>query len=83
MFGLDIPFPLFDPSIPSMAVRWKNTPAYCCPVGIERMAHEFRRYPQQYKVNLLGNDELQGTELRYSFVLKGKKNILKKRGADL
>lgn len=68
MFGIDMPFELFDSTLPSMAVRWKNTPAYCCPAGIERMAHEFRRYPQQYEVNLcsLENDadeELSGAKL--------------------
>lgn len=70
MFGLDIPFPLFDPSIPSMAVRWKNTPAYCCPAGIKRMAHEFRRYPQQYEVNLLSLEADADEELSGAMLLK-------------
>ena len=29
-----------------------NTPAYCCPAGIKRMAKEFKLYPQQYEVNI-------------------------------
>lgn len=68
MFGLDITFELFDPTLPSMAVCWKNTPAYCCPAGIARMAQEFRHYPQQYEVNLRclegdADEELSGVML--------------------
>ncbi len=68
MFGIDIPFSLFDPTLPSMSVRWKNTPAYCCPAGITRMAQDFRRYPQQYEVNLRqltadDDEELSGVNI--------------------
>ena len=70
MFGLDIPFPLFDPSLPSMAVRWKNTPAYCCPAGIERMAQDFHRYPQQYEVNLRSLEDEKDEELSGAILLK-------------
>lgn len=70
MFGLAIPFPLFDSSLPSMAVRWKNTPAYCCPAGITRMAQEFRRYPQQYEVNLRNLEDDKDEELSGAMLLK-------------
>ena len=52
MFDRSIKIPLFDPSIPSMGIKGENTPAYCCPAGLARMAKEFRKYPQQYEVNL-------------------------------
>lgn len=61
MFGKNIDEQLFDPKLPSMGKDWGNTPAYCCFAGIIRMAEEFKRYPQQYKVNILNlhrdNDE--------------------------
>lgn len=52
MFGREVEQLFFDPTIPSMGVRNRNTPAYCCPAGLERMAREFHKYPEQYKVNL-------------------------------
>jgi hypothetical protein len=52
MFGRDIDEPLFDESIPSLGVKGRNTPAYCCPEGIKRMAREFNSYPEQYRSNL-------------------------------
>ena len=52
MFGREVGEPLFDPSVTSMAINGSNTPAFCCPAGLQRMAEEFRLYPQQYKVNL-------------------------------
>lgn len=68
IFGINIPYDLFSPALPSMSVRWKNTPAYCCPAGIERMAQDFHRYPQQYEVNLRSleadaDEELSGAKL--------------------
>lgn len=52
MFGIDVKVPLFNPLIPSMGSRGRNTPAYCCPAGIKRMAEDFKKYPGQYKVNM-------------------------------
>ena len=52
MFGRVVSEPLFDPSVTSMAISGSNTPAFCCPAGLQRMAEEFQLYPQQYKVNL-------------------------------
>lgn len=52
MFGIIVKENPFDPSYPSMSVKWQNTPAFCCYEGILRMAEEFKRYPQQYEVNI-------------------------------
>lgn len=52
MFGVDVKEPLFDDTIPSMHVAWKNTPAYVCCMGVERMAKELSDYPDQLKVNM-------------------------------
>ena len=70
MFGLDIPFELFDPTLPSMSVQWRNTPAYCCLAGIKRMVQEFRRYPQQCEVNLRRLEEDADEELSGAMFLK-------------
>lgn len=68
MFGRDIDEPLFDESIPSLGVKGRNTPAYCCPEGIKRMAREFNYYPEQYRSNLKAlqnenNDFLTGVSI--------------------
>ena len=52
MFGIDVQQPLFDPELPSMSVKWSNTPAFCCIQDVSRMASELHLYPQQYDVNL-------------------------------
>lgn len=52
MFGVEVEEDLFDPTIPSMNSKGRNTPAFCCPAGIKRMAEDFLKYPQQYKVNM-------------------------------
>ena len=67
MFGRDVE-ELFNPSIPSLGIKGKNTPAYCCPAGLKRMAKEFHNYPGQYQVNLkslldANNEYLTGAEL--------------------
>lgn len=68
MFGRDVKEELFNPSIPSLGIKGKNTPAYCCPAGLKRMAKEFHNYPGQYQVNLkslldANNEYLTGAEL--------------------
>jgi len=68
MFGINVHGNLFDPNIPSMSVKWQNTPAFCCYEGIVRMAEEFKRYPQQYEVNMRqleadNDEELSGASL--------------------
>ena len=39
-------------NVPSLGVSGKNTPAFCCPAGIERMARVYKEFPQQYDINL-------------------------------
>lgn len=68
MFGRDVEEELFNPNIPSLGIKGKNTPAYCCPAGLKRMAKEFHNYPGQYHVNLkslldANNEYLTGAEL--------------------
>ena len=35
-----------------MGIKGLNTPAYLCPAGVKRMAQEFKRFPEQYRVNI-------------------------------
>lgn len=51
LFGVKVSTPMFDSARPSMASGWKNTPAYLCPAGIERMRREFVNFPDQLAVN--------------------------------
>lgn len=51
LFGRDAG-PLFDESLPSIGVAYKNTPAFIIGAGIKRMAKEFLKFPQQYAVNV-------------------------------
>lgn len=52
LFDIEIEEPLFDESIPSIGSHMPNTPAFLCHQGIIRMAREYRRFPQQYQINL-------------------------------
>lgn len=68
LFEIRIDGPLFPDSVPSMGPKGRNTPAYCCPAGIKRMAEDFARFPQQYDVNMralkeMNNEFLSGAKL--------------------
>jgi len=52
LFGVEVVEELFDDKISSLGIKGLNTPAYLCPAGLKRMAHEFRAFPEQYKTNL-------------------------------
>lgn len=52
LFNVDVGFELFDPTIPSLTLGSDCTPAYLCVDGIQRMANEFLKFPEQYEVNL-------------------------------
>ena len=52
MFRATVKEKMFDPNVPSLAVIDRNTPAYCCPAGIVRMAKVYKEFPQQYEINL-------------------------------
>ena len=66
MFGVKVKEPLFDGKIPSLSIS--NSPAFLCPAGLQRMAEEFAKFPEQYDVNLKAlrkadNPYLSGIEL--------------------
>ena len=52
IFGVKVYTDLFPVGVPSFSVELKNTPAYLCPLGIERMAREFKLFPDDYKTNI-------------------------------
>jgi hypothetical protein len=52
LFGVKVNEQLFNESIPSLGINGRNSPAYLCPEGIKRMAEEFTKFPEQYKVNV-------------------------------
>ena len=66
-FNVDVGEELFDESYPSMGVELKNTPAFLCPLGIDRMKKGFEISPKQLDVNLKalenGDDRLTGYSL--------------------
>ena len=51
LFDIEVDEELFNIRHPSLGVKWKNTPAYLCPMGIRRMMEEFNQFPDQYIVN--------------------------------
>ncbi len=70
LFDREVEEPLFNEKIPSMSSLNKkgNTPACLCPEGVRRMAKDFLRFPEQYKVNVEAlkkenNLELTGVDL--------------------
>jgi hypothetical protein len=52
LFDVDVSDELFDETISSLGIEGQNTPAYLCSAGVERMAEEFKKFPEQYKTNL-------------------------------
>ncbi|MEI6710975.1 MAG: DUF559 domain-containing protein [bacterium] len=52
MFDTKVLEELFDEKIPSLSAFGRNSPAYLCPAGVKRMADEFRKFPEQYKINI-------------------------------
>lgn len=52
LFGVEVQESMFDPNIASMYMRSKNAPKHLCPEGVQRMAEDFLRFPQQYDVNV-------------------------------
>lgn len=77
LFGVEVNMELFPPEIPSMGPKGRNTPAFCCPAGLFRMAQEIQKYPQQMSVNLSAlkeaNDEaLTGYSMLMSIIDTGK-----------
>jgi len=52
MFDIEISEELFDEKFSSLSAIGRNSPAYLCPAGVKRMAVEFRKFPEQYKINI-------------------------------
>ncbi len=52
LFDVEVTEDLFDGTIASLGIKGRNTPAYLCPSGIKRMAEEFKRFPEQYQMNI-------------------------------
>ena len=52
LFDIDIDVELFDENIPSLTIHSQATPAFLPLCGIKRMAEDFLKFPEQYKVNL-------------------------------
>ena len=52
LFDVKMTVDLFDPKIPSLSTLGRNSPAYLCPAGVTRMAQEFKKFPEQYAINV-------------------------------
>lgn len=76
MFGREVSEQLFDSSIPLLGIKGQNTPAYCCPAGLKRMAKEFKNYPEQYQVNVKALEEADDEYLTGVALLKEEYNKL-------
>ena len=78
LFNVDVEDPLFDGQYASLGAT-RGSPAYLCPAGLERIAAEFTKFPQQYSVNLKAlkdcNDDIMTgaslLEAAYNRCLKG------------
>ena len=67
LFGVSVKAPLFNPKYASLSTV-NGAPAWLCPSGLERMAKEFVKFPEQYKVNIdalknCNDDYLTGASL--------------------
>ena len=51
LFNVKVKEQLFPDNIPSLTYKNRNTPAYLCPSGIERMRNELKQFPEQYETN--------------------------------
>lgn len=51
LFNVELSIELFPDNVPSLTYKARNTPAYLCLMGIERMKEEFTKFPDQYKLN--------------------------------
>lgn len=58
LFDVKVNTKLFDDNFASLHPDLRNTPAYLCPLGIERMKAIFNQFPKQYRVNKLFLEQL-------------------------
>ena len=70
LFGVDVPFKLFNENIPSIGPNCKNTPAFLCPAGVVRMAIEFKKFQEQYKTNIEYLEKINDEKLTCVKLLK-------------
>lgn len=68
LFDVNVKQQLFSNNIPSLGIEENGAPACLCPSGIKRMAEEFHKFPQQYKINIdnlkkINNEFLSGCSL--------------------
>ncbi len=52
LFGVEINEEMFIEGIPSLGPLGFCTPSYLCGAGIQRMAEEFVKFPEQYETNI-------------------------------
>ena len=52
LFNKDIKENLFPDNIASLTYKCRNTPAYLCLAGIERMKNELNKFPKQREINI-------------------------------
>lgn len=52
LFGVRVSQPMFNPKYPSLTIKGGSTPAFLCPMGIDRMIYELSKFPEQYKTNV-------------------------------
>ena len=66
LFGVKVNEPLFNVVYPSLGgIGMKHNPSCLCPEGLKRMAREFKRFPEQYEINIqslkrMDNEVLSG-----------------------
>lgn len=66
LFGVQVNEPLFNINYPSLGGKEMNhNPSCLCPEGLKRMAKEFKRFPEQYEINIrslkaMNNEILSG-----------------------
>lgn len=52
LFGVNVSQKLFNGKYPSLGEDANHNPSCLCPEGLKRMAKEFKRFPNQYSVNI-------------------------------
>lgn len=77
LFGVKVNEPLFDGSIPSMGPKGNNSPAYCCPLGLIRMAEEIQWFPEQMHVNIKALEDADDDVITGVSLLKREIELMK------
>lgn len=72
LFGVDVNMSLFPEGYPSMGPNEQNTPAYMCHLGLERMASDFKRFPEQYETNIKALRDYETKDARNIYLVGSK-----------